>query len=96
MCFQIPKPEKEWLALAKQYEALWNFSHSVGALDGKHVALQCPRNSVSEYFTYKNSFSIVLFSLVYANYNFMFVDAGCQGRISDRGVFTNTELYKKN
>jgi hypothetical protein len=30
-----------------------------------------------------------------ANYNFMFVDAGCQGRISDSGVFTNTELYKK-
>jgi hypothetical protein len=25
----------------------------------------------------------------------MFVDAGCQGRISDSGVFTNTELYKK-
>jgi len=25
----------------------------------------------------------------------MFVDAGCQGRISDSGVFTNIELYKK-
>jgi hypothetical protein len=25
----------------------------------------------------------------------MFVDAGCQGRISDSGDFTNTELYKK-
>jgi len=25
----------------------------------------------------------------------MFVDTGCQGRISDSGVFTNTELYKK-
>jgi len=25
----------------------------------------------------------------------MFVDVGCQGRISDSGVFTNTELYKK-
>ena len=46
-------------------------------------------------FSYKNAFSIVLFALVDANYNFMFVDAGCQGRISDSGVFTNTELYKK-
>jgi hypothetical protein len=43
---------------------------------------------------YKNAFSIVLFTLVDANYNLMFVDAGCQGRISDSGVFTNTELYK--
>jgi len=81
--------------VAKQYRALWNFPHAVGAIDGKHVVLQCPRNSVSEYFKYKNAFSIVLFALVDANYNFMFVDVGCQGRISDSGVFTNTELHKK-
>ena len=95
MCFQIPKTEQEWLAVDKQYQALWNFPQSVGAIDGKHVVLQCPRNSASEYFNYKNAFSIVLFALVDANYNFMFVDVGCPGRISDSGVFTNTELYKK-
>jgi hypothetical protein len=78
--------------VAKQYQALWNFPHSMGAIDWKHVLLQCPRNSTSEYLNYKNTFSIVLFALVDANYNFMFVDAGCQGRISDSGVFTNTEL----
>ena len=59
------------------------------------MVLRCPRNSASEHFNYKNAVSIVLFALVDANYDFMFVDAGCQGRISDRGVFTNTELYKK-
>ena len=37
----------------------------------------------------------VTIALVDANYNFMFVDTGCQGRISDSSVFTNTELYKK-
>jgi hypothetical protein len=95
ICFQIPKTEQEWLAVAKQYQALWNFPHSMGDIDGKHVVLQCPRNIASEYFNYKNAFSIVLFALVDANYNFMFVDAGRQERISDRGVVTNTELYKK-
>jgi hypothetical protein len=80
--------------VAKQYQALWNFPHSVGAIDGKPVVLQCPTNSASEYCNYKNAFSIVLFALVDANYNFMFVDVECQGRISDSGVFTNTELYK--
>jgi len=95
ICFQIPKTEQEWLAVAKQYQALWNLLHSMGAIDRKHVVLQCPRNSATEYFNYKNTFSIVLFALVDANYNLMFVDAGCQGRISDSGVFTNTELYKK-
>jgi len=66
-----------------------------GTVDGKHAVLQCPRNNASEYFNYKNAFSIVLFTLVDANYNFMFVDVECPGRISDSGVFTNTELYKK-
>ena len=81
--------------MAKQYQTSWNFPHSMGATDGKYVVQQCPKNSASEYFIYKNAFTIVLFALVDANYNFMFVDAGCPGRISDSGVFTNTELYKK-
>jgi len=78
--------------MAKHYQALWNFPHSMGAIDGKHVVLQCSRNSASEYFNYKNAFNIVFFLLVGANYNFMFVDAECQGRISDSGVFTNTAI----
>jgi len=44
--------------------------------------------------TTNNTFSIVLFALVDANYKFMFVDVGSQGRIADNGVVTNTELYK--
>lgn len=37
----------------------------------------------------------MLFALVDASYNFLFVDIGCQGRISDGGVFKNSTLYKK-
>ena len=60
-----------------------------------NVVLQCLRNGASEYFNYKNAFSIVLLALFDADYNYMFVDVGCQRRISDSGVFTNTEIYKK-
>jgi len=63
-------------------------------MDGKHVVLQSPFNSGSEFFNYKSTFSIVLFALVDANYNFIFVDCGCQGKISDGGVFKNSELFK--
>lgn len=37
----------------------------------------------------------MLFALVDADYNLLFVDAGCQGRISDGGVFKDSILYKK-
>lgn len=34
-------------------------------------------------------------ALVDANYNFIFIDVGCQGRISDSGVYRNTDLWKQ-
>lgn len=62
-------------------------------MDGKHVVLQAPFNSGSNYYNYKSSFSIVLFAVVDAKYNFMYANVGCQGRISDGGVFRNTSLF---
>lgn len=64
-------------------------------MDGKHVQIQAPISSGSNYFNYKSTFSIVLFALVDADYNFLYADIGCQGRISDGGVFRNTTLFKK-
>lgn len=73
----------------------WNFPHCLGALDGKHILIQSPIHSGSEFINYHSTFSIVLLALVDADYNFIFVDCGCQGRISDGGVYRNTELYRK-
>jgi hypothetical protein len=39
-------------------------------------------------------FSIVLMAVVDADCNFVFADAGAQGRISDGGVFKNTVLAR--
>jgi len=91
---QIPQSQEEWLAVAKGYEEKWNFPHCLGAIDGKHIQLQAPINSGSQYFNYKSTFSIVLMAVVDADYNFLFADVGCQGRISDGGVIKNTEFYK--
>ncbi|CAH1960745.1 unnamed protein product [Acanthoscelides obtectus] len=91
----IPRTPESWLDVAKQFEKTWNFPHCLGALYGKHVVIQAPCNTGSEFFNYKSTFSVVLFALVDANYNFLYVNAGGQGRISDGGIFKDCSLYKK-
>nr|CAI5838753.1 unnamed protein product [Callosobruchus analis] len=92
---ELPTSTEQWLAISERFEKQWNFPHCIGAIDGKHVVLQAPIGSGSEYFNYKSFFSIVLFALVDADYNFLYANVGCQGRISDGGVFKNTSLWKK-
>ena len=87
--------EIEGRTVSQQFENKWNFPHVIGAMDGKHVALQSPFNSGNDFDNYKLFPSIVLFALVDANYKFLYVNVGTKGRISDGGVFKSTNLYKK-
>lgn len=89
----MPSTEQDWLTVENGFHT--RFPHAIGAIDGKHVVLQAPFNSDSEYYNYKKSFSIVLLALVDSNYCFMFADIGCQGRISDGGVLKNSTLWNK-
>lgn len=93
ICFlQFPDSEEEWLAIADKYENRWQLPHCVGAIDLKHISILKPQKSGSMYFNYKGFFSAVLLALVDADCNFIYIEAGAQGRVSDGGVFANSGL----
>jgi hypothetical protein len=54
--------------------------------------LQKPANSGSTFYTYKHTFAIQLLAVVDADYKFIYIDVGCQGRIGDAGVYLNSTL----
>lgn len=64
-------------------------------MDGKHIDIVPPADSGSYYFNYKGRHSMVLFAIVDANYRFLLVDFGTNGRVSDGGVLQNTKFYEK-
>ena len=91
----FPQRTVEWLKISKEYEEKWNFPNCFGAADGKHITLFQPAKSGSTFYNYKGFYSVVLMALVGASYKFIYVDAGCQGRISDGGVIMKTQFYQK-
>lgn len=51
---EIPKLTKEqWLDVANEFNAKWNFPNCCGAIDGKHIAIKCPPNAGSLFYNYK-------------------------------------------
>ncbi|XP_054283237.1 uncharacterized protein LOC129000300 [Macrosteles quadrilineatus] len=91
----MPTPtEDTWRSNAKEFYTRWNFPNCLGSIDGKHVVIQAPPNTGSQYFNYKKSFSVVLLALVDAQYNFVMVDVGAYGKNSDGGIFSSTNFCK--
>lgn len=90
---KCPSTQTEWLELADRTYDRWQFPNAYAAADGKHIALLHPSHSGSEFYNYKGFFSIVLMALVDYDYKFLYVDVGCQGRISDGGIFRNSSFH---
>uniref|UniRef100_A0A8C5E829 DDE Tnp4 domain-containing protein n=1 Tax=Gouania willdenowi TaxID=441366 RepID=A0A8C5E829_GOUWI len=73
----LPRPTPDtWKEVAQTFWEKWNFPNCLGALDGKHVVIQAPPLSGSQYFNYKKTFSSVLLALVDADYKFRCIQVG--------------------
>ena len=90
----LPGTEDEWLQVAQKFEQRWNYPHVSGAIDGKHVVTQKPKNGGSYYYTYKHTHSIILMAIVGPNYECIYADVGTNGRVNDSGVW-NKSLFLK-
>lgn len=87
-----PTNKEGWLKVAKRFSTRWNFHHTLGAIDGKHIRIKKPPNSGSLYYNYKGFFSIVMLAVVDGNYKFLWVDVGTNGASSDSQIFNDCEL----
>ena len=89
-----PQEVADWKAISKEFENLWNFPHCIGAINRKHVAIECPKLSGTQYFNYKSFFSVVLLAICNAKYCFTYVDFGQYVSTNDSSVLRSSDLYK--
>ena len=89
---KLPTDTAEWLEIAEGFEKKWQFPHTLGALDGKHIRIKKPPNSGSMYRNYKGFDSIVLMALVDSQYRFLWTQIGDIGSSSDGQIWNNCDL----
>ena len=90
-----PSSAEEWKRISNDFDMLWNMPHVIGAIDGKHIAMDCPKGTGSQYYNYKGFFSLVLLAVCDARYSFTMVDVGQYGSNNDSGVMLNSEMGQR-
>lgn len=90
-----PPDRKRWAEAEDQFRSRWNYPNCVGTIDGKHIVINKPAHSGTLYFNYKGFCSVVLLAVVDANYKFLVIDVGAQGKNSDGGIFSHSVFGKR-
>ena len=90
----LSKEERE--NIARDFQETWNLFHAVGAIDDKHIRIQCPKQSRTLLHNYKGLFSFVLLTTCDSHYCFTLFDVGQYGSNNDAGVLANSSIGKKN
>ena len=92
--FHLPSTQEEWNEVSGNFASKCNFPHALGAMNGKHVRTVKTEQSGSDYYNYKRFFSVLMFVIVDANYEIMYIHAGTNGRVADPTVFRQSKFFK--
>jgi len=65
------------MQISEDFFNRWQFPNCVRAIDVKHLSIQCPENTSSQFYSsYKKRFSIILIAACDAKHRFTWVDIG--------------------
>ena len=84
--------QEKWEDISEGFKRRWNFPNCIGAVDGKHVIIQCPPNSNTQWYNYKGSYSMNLMAMVDHQYRFSYINVGNYGSNADGSVFRNSKF----
>ena len=92
MYLKTPSTADEWERISSKFNERWEFPNCLGAIDGKHVVMQPPPESGSQFFNYKHTHSLVLLAIAGPDNECLFADIGTNGRVSDGGVWNKSKI----
>ena len=84
----------EWLKVVQDYSEKWNMPNCIRSIDGKHSRIQCPPNTGSLFYCYKDFHSVVLLAVADANACFTVIEVGAFGKENDSTIFATSTMGK--
>lgn len=82
--FQVPSTENEWKKIQNDFSIRWNIPFCCGAIDGTHVVIQNPLTELQ--------ICVVLLAAVDANYCFIYINVGANGRMNDASIINKSSF----